>query len=285
MPPPPLLGAHQSIAGGHARAVERAVAAGCLCLQLFTKNNLRWNDKPLTDEGAALFRKRLKESGVKPAVAHAGYLANLATPKEELRVKSMDALHDEMARCERLGVKEIIVHPGMLMGAGADEGIARIAEGVNVLLRAHPRVSVLLENTAGAGSSIGGDFGELAAVLARVRAKKRAGVCFDTCHAFAAGHDLRTPKAWRDVAARLADTVGLEKVRAFHFNDSAFGLGEHKDRHAHIGLGRIGDGGFRGILRDERFRNVPKILETPKGKHGGRTWDEVNLERLRGLGG
>lgn len=282
-PAPPLVGAHMSIQGGPVAAVGRAVAARCACFQLFVKNNLRWQDKLLTDDAVRDFRRALRESGLPRPVAHAGYLINLATPDDALYEKSVNGLDAELTRCDRLGVREIILHPGAHRGSGADSGVRRVAEALNRLLRSHRRVRVLLENTAGRGSALGGAFEELASIVSRVRARTRVGVCFDTCHAFAAGHDLRTAKAYRATMDAFDRIVGLDRLRTFHLNDAKGRLGEHRDRHEHIGLGNLGDTPFRLILRDPRFVHVPKLLETPKREPGGKDWDRVNLARLRRL--
>ena len=279
----PLIGAHQSIAGGHANAVDRAVAAGCRCLQLFVKNNLRWNDRAMTDEDARRFRAKVRQSGIGPVMAHASYLVNLASPDDDLFRKSISAMADEMQRCGRLGIRHIIVHPGAHMGSGVEAGVARVVAGSNTLLRDFPRMALLMETTAGAGTTLGGSFEELAAILRGVRARTRIGVCFDTCHVFAAGYDIGSPEGYRRTMRAFDCAVGLSTLRAFHFNDCAAGLGDRKDRHAHIGLGSIGDGGFRSILTDKRFRDIPKYLETPKKTPGEKDWDKINLARLRRL--
>ena len=282
-PLPPLIGAHMSIQGGPAKAVGRAVAAGCACFQLFTRNNLRWSDKPLTALAAREFRRALRASGLPEPVAHAGYLANLASPDDALYEKSMVGLEDELTRCDQLGVREIVLHPGAHRGSGVEAGLRRVADALNRLLSNHRRVSVLLEITAGAGSVLGGTFEELAGIISLVRSRTRVGVCFDTCHAFAAGYDIRTRATYNATLAELDRVIGLDRLRAFHLNDAKGKLGERKDRHEHIGLGSLGDTPFRLILRDPRFADVPKFLETPKREPGGKDWDPINLERLRAL--
>jgi len=283
MPQPPLIGAHQSIQGGHHRAVERGADVGCVCLQIFTRNNLRWTDRPLTSAGCRLFKTAVRKFDMGPVVAHNSYLINLASPDDALYEKSMDAFAEELDRCRRLGVRHIVAHPGAHTGAGASAGIERVVVGLNRLLRASRDVSILVETTAGAGSCLGGTFEEIAAILAGVRARTRVGVCFDTCHVFAAGYDLRTRRAYRDTMRRFDDLIGLERLQAFHFNDSKGDRGSHTDRHEQIGRGKLGREAFRLILRDRRFRGVPKLLETPKGKHGRATWDVTNLRLLRRL--
>jgi len=279
----PLVGAHHSIEGGHDRAVERAVRVGCLCLQIFTKNNLRWDGKPLTKEGALAFRRAVTKAGLEPVVAHSCYLINLASPDDTIYERSIAAFEDELDRCKRLGVKAIITHPGSHTGSGAQAGVRRIVDATNRLLKGSRDVSILMETTAGEGTSIGGTFEELAAILNGVRARTRIGVCFDTCHTFAAGYDLRSLKKYRDTMKHFDGVIGIERLRAFHLNDCQGKLGSHVDRHEQIGRGRLGDGAFRNLLRDGRFREIPKLLETRKRQDGRSDWDEINLAKLRKL--
>jgi deoxyribonuclease-4 len=280
----PLIGAHESIAGGHFRAVGRALAAGCACLQVFTRNNLRWADRPLADEDCARFKAAVRDSGLSPVIAHGGYLINLASPDDRLFEKSLKALDDEMERCRRLGIQAIVLHPGAHGRASRDEGVTRVADGLNRALARRRGVEVLLETTAGSGS-LGGAFEDLADIISLVRDRDRVGVCFDTCHVFAAGHDLRTRRACLGTLRRFDDALGLGRLRAFHFNDSKGDLGSGIDRHEHIGRGRLGGEAFRCLLRDGRLDHVPKVLETPKGNRGRASWDSVNLRLLRWLAG
>jgi len=278
-----LVGAHQSIQGGHARAVERALAEGCRRLQIFTRNNLRWSDKPLSREGAEGFRAAVANAGIGPVLAHAGYLMNLAAPCEDLRRKSADSLADELERCRLLGINAIVIHPGAHLGAGIAAGAALVADSLNALLDRFPDTDILLETTAGAGTTIGGAFEQLAEIVSRLRRPERAGVCFDTCHVFAAGYDIRSAAGLADTLHALDSAIGLSRIRAFHFNDCKGALGSHADRHEHIGKGSLGDEPFRLILSDPRFQQIPKLLETPKGHTGRASWDKINLARLRRL--
>lgn len=283
----PLFGAHMSIAGGCHRAVEAAVARGCGTVQLFTKNSNQWAGKPLSDDDVKLFRKTLRRSGLKYPTAHDSYLINLATQDEALYRKSIDAFVDELNRAETLGLKYLVTHPGAHLGAGEDVGLARVAQALDEVHARCPnyRVCVLLENTAGQGSCLGHRFEHLATILERVAEPKRLGVCFDTCHAFAAGYPL-APRAEYEATLRAFDTViGLKRLRVFHINDSLKPLGSRVDRHAHIGQGHLGLEPFRLLVNDERFRDHPMILETPKEADGDDDMDAVNLATLRELAG
>jgi len=216
-------------------------------------------------------------------VAHGSYLVNLAG-QAAVRRKSLKAMADELGRCGRLGIEYLVLHPGS--NPDRDRGIGLIADGLSQLLQEcpHRRVKVLLETTSAAGSTIGGRFEDLAAILKRCDRPKRFGVCLDTCHIFAAGYDLRTPAAYRNTMRQFQDAVGLDRLKAIHLNDSMGALGGHRDRHAHIGHGAIGRKGFANLVRDARLAELPMILETPKGLDDrGRQWDAVNAAVLRRL--
>lgn len=277
-----LVGAHMSIAGGMHLAFERGVRAGCLTLQLFLKNSSQWKGKTLAEPDRLLFREAESRSCIRPVLAHGSYLINLASPDPALRRKSLDAFQDEMERARLLGVPFLILHPGSHMGAGEEQGIARIADGLNhALERVGPPVIILLENTAGQGTSIGHRFEHLAAILGSVTHTDRVGVCIDTCHTFAAGYDIRTRKGYMRTIDEIDRLIGLDRVRAFHVNDSKRELGSRVDRHTHIGQGFLGLEAFRLLVNDKRFAGTPKILETPKGEDLKE--DIMNLATLRGL--
>ncbi len=280
-----LLGAHLSVAGGAEKAVERAVKLGFPTLAIFVRNPLRWRGPPLTDEAAARFRRACRRGGISPVVAHGSYLVNLAAGAD-LRRRSMAAAAEELDRCGRLGVGLYVLHPGSPGRTGRREGIARVADALNGLMDGcrHRRVCLLLETTAGAGRQLAGSFEDLAEILSRVVRVRRFGVCLDTCHVFAAGYDLRTPEACRRTLARFDRLVGLDRLRCIHLSDSAAALGSRRDRHAHIGRGRIGRRGFASFVNDPRLPRVPMILETPKETTAaGRDSDQVNAETLRAL--
>jgi deoxyribonuclease-4 len=280
-----LLGAHMSVAGGHALAIERATAFNMTACQIFTKNANQWNAKPIAPEGAESFRAQVAASEIGFVVAHDSYLINLASPDDTLWQRSVAAFGDELQRCAQLGVPWLVTHPGAHMGTGVDEGVGRVARGLNRLFDELPDldVTVLLETTAGQGTSLGRSFEELAMILALVEDQTRVGVCFDTCHVFAAGYDIRDPEVYATTMQAFDDSIGLERLRLFHLNDSKKGLGARVDRHEHIGEGELGREAFRLLLNDERFAGHPGILETPKGDEGEE--DRRNLATLNGLVG
>jgi deoxyribonuclease-4 len=279
-----LLGAHLSIAGGPHMALHRAARYGFDTVAIFVRNQRRWRAPPLTAAAAARFRRARRRLGIGPVIAHGSYLANLAGCPA-VRKKSIAAVAEELDRCRRLGADYYVFHPGSPGRDGPEVGIARVAEALNRLIpAAGRRVKVLLETTAGAGRQLGGRFEELAEMLARLERRRRFGVCLDTCHVFAAGYDLGTPRACRRTMRRFDRIVGLDRLRVVHLNDSLADLGSRRDRHEHIGRGRIGLEGFANFVRDRRLADVPMILETPKGTtDDGRDWDRVNAETLRSL--
>lgn len=276
-------GAHMSIAGGTPNAVDDARSVGAGALQIFVKNNNRWQGKIISDEEAAAFRERVDQAGLLSVVAHASYLINLASPDEALRTRSIEAMLDELERCHRLGLSHLVVHPGAHMGEGEAAGIARVAASLDTILERFEkgRVVIALETTAGQGSSLGYRFEQLRDTLGQCRRSDRVAVCLDTCHAFAAGYDFRSVEGFQSMVAEFDRLVGLDKLQIFHVNDSKRELGSRVDRHQHIGKGEIGLNGFRWILNDPRLTGVPKILETPKGKN--LRMDRVNLGKLRRL--
>ena len=274
-----------SIAGGYDRAVARAKQAGCDCVQLFTKNNNQWRAKPIEVAECQAFQQQLEETGITAPLSHSSYLLNLASPDDELRRRSIDGFVTELQRAGQLGIWAVVLHPGAAMGSSEAAAIRRIVQGLNEALR-QTRGSdtmCLLETTAGQGTSIGSRFEHLARILERVRQADRVGVCLDTCHLFAAGHDLRTPEAYERTMAELDRLIGTGQVRALHLNDSKRELGSRVDRHEHIGEGKLGRGAFRCVMRDPRWHGIPMYLETPKGETRGRDLDRINLQRLRRL--
>ncbi|WP_432818496.1 deoxyribonuclease IV [Trichloromonas sp.] len=278
---PHPLGAHMSIAGGLDRAFARGEAVGCTALQIFTKNASQWRGKPIDDAAVRAFREAWQESVIGPVIAHDSYLINLAAPDAELWEKSKAAFRDELQRCARLGIPWLVMHPGSHRGQGEGAGLLRVAAALREILADSPvEVGVLLENTAAQGSYLGGRFEHLAEILARVP-EGHLGVCFDTCHAFAAGYDLAGAEGYERVMEEFDRRVGLENLRAFHLNDCQKGLGSRVDRHEQIGRGSIGRASFAALMRDARFTAIPKILETPKGENDA--WDRINLALLRQL--
>lgn len=277
------LGAHMSIAGGLHLAIDRAVAAGCGVVQIFTRNSNQWKGKAVSAADAALFRKRFAASGLKEVVSHDIYLINLAAPPGEVRDKSLAAFRDELETCARLGIAKVVMHPGSHLADAPATGLGRVIEAFDQLFALVPEFEgkVLLETTAGQGTNLGRTFEELQAIIDGSRCPERFGVCFDTCHAFAAGYDIATEAGYADTMEQFDRIIGLGRLQCFHFNDSKKGLGSRVDRHDHIGKGALGLAPFRFILNDPRFANIPKILETPKGDND--EMDAVNLAVLRGL--
>ena len=274
-----------SIAGGYYRAVEHARDAGCDCVQLFTKNNNQWRAKSISDEDAAQFQEKLAALKITHPIAHSSYLINLASPDPALWKKSLDAFIEELKRADRLGLTHLVVHPGAFTTATEAQGIKNIARALN---QAHRRTAgiktrCLLENTAGQGSNLGWNFEQLAAMFDAMKEPERAGICFDTCHAFAAGYNMIEKEDYQATMRAVDKTVGVKKIEAFHLNDSKRELGSRVDRHEHIGQGHLGIEPFRHLLNDRRFRRVPMYLETPKGDVDGETWDQINLRTLREL--
>ena len=277
-----LLGAHVSAAGGLYKAFERGEAIGCDALQIFVKNANRWHAKPLSDEMMTQFRQA-REQHPLPVVAHASYLINLCSSTPETSKKSRAALTDELLRCTSLGLEGLVLHPGAHLGQGVKEGLEQVARALDDTFSRHPEITtrLLLENTAGQGTVLGSSFEELATLLNLTDENKRLGVCFDSCHAFAAGYDLRDKKGYKQVMETFDTTVGLAHLRVFHLNDSKFALGQNKDRHANIGQGEIGTAFFERVVNDKTFADTPMLLETPLGDDGqGHARD---LETLRTL--
>ncbi|MGB9080485.1 MAG: deoxyribonuclease IV [Desulfuromonadaceae bacterium] len=277
------LGAHMSISGGLHLAIDRAVAAGCSVLQMFTRNSNQWRGKPISDANVALFRSKFAASGLREVVSHDIYLINLASPPGDTRDKSLAAFRDELETCARLGIAKVVMHPGSHLSDSPQTGLARVIEAFDVLFSEVPQFEgrVLIETTAGQGSNLGRTFEELAAIINGSRFPEKFGVCFDTCHTFAAGYDTATEDGYRDTMEQFDRLIGVGRLECFHLNDSKKGLGSRVDRHEHIGQGALGLNPFRFILNDPRFAAVPKILETPKGDND--EMDGVNLGVLRGL--
>jgi len=305
----PLFGAHMSIAGGFHNAVLAAEKHGCEALQIFTgspqqwpfrpppagpaafrfgkfltKNSNQWAARELSDDDVRLFRRALRGTRVRQTVAHDSYLINLASPNEELFRKSVEALVVELERAEALGLRYVVAHPGSHAGTDEETGLRNVARALDEVHRrcAGFCVRVLLETTAGQGRSLGHRFEHLAHVLGAVAEPERLGVCFDTCHVFAAGYPLAPGADYRQTMADFDRVVGLKRLRVFHVNDSKKPQGSRVDRHAHVGRGCLGLEPFRLLVNDPRFRGRPMILETPK-EEGGQDMDAVNLAVLRGL--
>ncbi len=276
-----LLGAHIPVSGGVFRAPERGRALTCDCMQIFSKNQMQWKAKPISDDDAEDFKAEVAKHGIVETIIHDSYLINLASPDDELLRKSREAFLDEMMRARILGIRYLVFHPGAHVGSGEQAGLGRIAESLN-WARAEfgsSNVELLLEITAGQGSVLGHSFEQLATVIDMLDEPKSAGICFDTCHAYAAGYDVRSPKGYEKTMDQLEDTLGFERLKAVHLNDSKGKLGSRLDRHDGIGKGHIGVDGFKNVMNDQRLEGVPMVLETPDGEK--RYADE--LKTLRAL--
>lgn len=278
-----LLGAHMSVSGGLSLAFERAQSIGINTMQIFTKNQNRWEQKPTPPEEIERWFQAQAKTGIGPVVSHAAYLLNLGTPDDALWEKSVNALIDELTRAEQLGILGVVLHPGAHMGSGEAAGIARIAAGLN---RAHAATAglktlTLLEATAGQGTVLGYTFDQLKLMADGVHDPERIGFCLDTCHIFVAGYDIRTPETYAATMGEFDRLLGLERLKCIHFNDAKKPLGSRIDRHDHIGTGELGLAAFGFFLNDPRFGHVPMILETPKSEDMHE--DVENLALLRGL--
>jgi deoxyribonuclease-4 len=282
----PLFGAHMSITGGCHQALLAAEREGCDTVQLFTKSPNQWNASELTSEDVSTFRRELRRTRLSFPMAHDSYLINLASPDEGLFRRSVEAFILELQRSERLGLRYLVTHPGASLDAGEEFGLQRVATALDEVHGRCPgfRVKILLETTAGQGTTLGHRFEHLARILSLVKDPDRLGVCLDTCHAFAAGYTLSPEKEYRATFREFDRRIGLKRLRAFHVNDSLKPLGSRVDRHAHIGHGCLGLEPFRLLVNDYRFRGRPMVLETPKeGPDGVADRDARNLATLRGL--
>ena len=279
----PLLGAHMSIAGGVGNALLLGAKVQCDAIQIFTRSSRQWACKPFTPEEIAQYQENHKTTGIKKVIAHDSYLLNLGSPDGALRQRSILAFIDEMERCEILGISNLIAHPGSHLGSGEDQGIKTIGRSLNEVHQACPgyAVKVTLEITAGQGSNLGYRFEQIVKMFDASRESERLRVCFDTEHAFAAGYDIRTREGYERTFTEFDDTIGIERLAAFHLNDSKKEFNSRVDRHEHIGKGHIGLDAFRLLMNDERFWGVPMCLETPKGLDLAE--DRENLALLRSL--
>jgi deoxyribonuclease-4 len=273
-----MLGVHCSVSGGLENAFDEAHALGTDVMQIFTRNQRQWNAKPVTQDEENTFAAAWKKSSIKVIFSHCSYLINLAAESDETREKSISALTQEVERCTQLGLSFCVLHPGAAGSQTEGVAIARIADGLKQVLAKtkDSQVMVLLENTAGQGSSVGGPFENLRQIKDLV-GSERIGYCFDTCHAYAAGFDIRTEEGCMSTFDAFDKILGIENLKAFHLNDSKGELGSHLDRHEHIGKGKLGIIPFQYIIR--HFPKVPKVIETPKEDD----WDTLNLEVLRSL--
>ncbi|MCC7009949.1 MAG: deoxyribonuclease IV [Acidobacteria bacterium] len=260
------IGAHMSVAGGVANAVERAALHGCEALQIFSKNASQWRGRPLDAADVRRFRRRIDETGISPVVSHASYLINLATATPALREQSIAALVDELDRADTLGLMGVVLHPGACTSGAVDAALRLVADAIRSAFEARPaqRAMLLLEHTAGQGRTIGHRFDEIGTILQHLQGDPRVGVCLDTCHLLAAGYDIRSAAGYAETFEEFDRTIGLARLRALHANDSKTPLGSRVDRHAHIGEGHLGLEPFRRLLGDGRLAGRPLLLETAK---------------------
>ncbi len=278
-----LIGAQEPTVGGLHRAFPRAVADGCEALQVFTAFPTRWAPRRQDDEDVRLFREA-RATFAGPVLSHGIYLINLASPDRELRRRSLAALLVDLLRCEELGVEYLVLHPGSHGGAGVDAGLRRISRSLGELHRRAPglRARILLENTAGQGDCLGARFEELARILEETPGGERLGICLDTCHAWAAGHDLASAGGYAEVVGSLERLLGQGRVLAFHLNDSLRPRGSRVDRHTHIGEGTLGRAAFRRLVNDPRFATVPAVVETPAEPDGSLSFGR-NVRTLKAM--
>jgi deoxyribonuclease-4 len=278
-----LLGAHMSIRGGASMAIERARSIRCTAMQIFVKNNMQWFARPLRPEEIRAFLDHLQRGELLSIFGHANYLINLAATNPQFHANSIRALSEELTRADQLELPFLVLHPGAHLGAGEEVGLEKIIASIDEVFRKIPHVKtkIALETTAGQGSCVGHRFEHLAFIIANVREPERVCVCLDTAHLFAAGYDISSEHSTRNTLREFDRVIGLDRLVAIHLNDSKTACGSRVDRHEHIGKGRIGLDAFRFIMRRRRFRKIPKVLETPKGKDLRE--DVINLKTLRGL--
>ncbi len=279
-----LWGAHMSIGGGVEKSPLAGAKVGCAAMQIFTKSSNQWAAKKLEQKSIDLFRKNLEEAGISLVASHDSYLINLASPDDGLRAKSLVAFIDEIERAALLGIPYLVFHPGSHVGSGEEAGLAAVAQCMNEAIKKTAKcedVTLLIETTAGQGTNLGYKFGHIASLIGKVKDKKRVAVCFDTCHVFAAGYELRTAEGYKQTLKEFDKVIGLDLLKLFHVNDSKKDFGSRVDRHEHIGRGFLGKDAFAHLVNDKRFLKTPMVLETPKG--ADLKEDVENLAVLRSL--
>lgn len=263
-----LLGSHIPTIGGIAKAIDRAVGIGCTAMQIFVKNNMQWFPKPFSEEEVISFIQHPLRKKLDTVIAHAGYLINLGVEKSENHEKSLRSLGEELLRCNQLEIPYLVLHPGSHLGKGTDHGLYCVIQSLNTIHAEHPNIKtrIALETTAGQGSCLGARFEELAEILEKVQSPERLRICLDTAHIFAAGYDLSAKNGAKKVFKTFDDIIGLQQLCALHINESKASLGSRIDRHENLGQGKIGLDAFCWIIRSRMLAQIPKILETPKGK-------------------
>lgn len=277
-----LLGAHVSISGGIEKSPLRGNELQCDAIQIFSKQQLQWRARPLSEKEIIHYKENLEKSTIKVVIIHNSYLINLGSPDKEKLKKSRDAFLEEIMRAESLHAMGLVLHPGSHgHKITEDECLKLIAESIDTIITQTKdfKTKLFIENTAGQGCTVGYTFEHLARIIELVNDKNRIGVCFDTCHALASGYDMRTEKAYSETLKKFNDIIGLDKIALFHINDSKKDLGTRVDRHEHIGYGFLGKKPFHFLMNDIRFKDIPMILETP----GGEAWFKTNLSLLRSM--
>ena len=277
------IGFHVSISGGFALSVERAHELGCTCMQLFSRNPRGWTVRPLDKADVAEFKKLREKLDIAPVFVHTNYLINLASSKPELYEKSIEQFVIDLERTETLGAEYLVTHLGSASGQSEDWMIERVAGALNMAMKLHkPKATILLENTAGEKGDVGYTLEQVQEVISRLSPADHIGLCYDTCHGFAAGYDIRTKEGVNSLADKIASTVGLERLKGMHLNDCLKEFNSRVDRHWHIGEGNIGLDGFKLLLNHPAFKDVPKVMETPKKTEED---DTKNMKVVRSLVG
>lgn len=262
------IGGHVSAAGGPSNAPARANAFSFNTFQIFSKNQMQWKSKPIPDEEVRKFSEEVKNHSMRDTMVHASYLLNLGTPDPALHEKALNGMKVELERIELLGMELLTFHPGSSKGTTEKESLKNIADSLNSVLFKGQKSKVLLETAAGQGSNVGYSFEQLAEIIDQVDLKDKVGICFDTCHVWASGYDIKTPEGYGETMDKFDSILGLDKLNGFHLNDSKKGKGSRVDRHEQIGQGTIGADGIANFVNDRRLRKIPMILETPKGEEG-----------------
>jgi len=275
------IGFHVSISGGFSLAVQRAHELGCSTMQIFSRNPRGWTVKPLDGGDIAEFKRLREQYDIGPVFVHTNYLINLASPRPDLYQRSIEQFVIDLERTEHLGAEYLVTHLGSASGQEPEWMIARVADALNMAMKLHkPQATILLENTAGEKGDVGYTFEQVSEVISRLRDKDMFGICYDTCHGFAAGYDVRTKKGVDAIAKKIEETVGLEKLKGMHLNDCLKDFSSRVDRHWHIGEGKIGEDGFKALLNHTAFKDIPKIMETPKETEED---DPRNMKKVRSL--
>jgi len=276
------IGAHVSISGSIANAITNASERECSAFQIFTSNPRGWHAKDLTDDDVTNYKNNLSQSNIDrfATVAHMPYLPNLSSPEISVYEKSIHTMIREVERCDKLGIPYLVTHLGSHKGTGEDKGIQRLVGALTKVAKTNKDVTILLENTAGQKNSVGSDFTQLAEIFFGLKPASRFGICIDTCHAFAAGYDLRNEKNVKDVFEKFDSEIGLKHIKIIHLNDSKGELGCHLDRHEHIGLGHIGEAGLSQVVKLANKNKIPIILETPIDE---RRTDFENIRKAKDL--